>query len=120
MKVILLRFGELFLKGANRKVFERALVKNIKDKLSGLDYSFQETFGRYVISKFREEDLDELVDKLKTVFGLHSLSIAEELEATPEAIRQFVSKINIGKKTFKVSFQTNGGSEILSQKMGRI
>lgn len=103
MKVILLRFGELFLKGANRKVFERALIRNIKDKLKGLDYSFDETFGRYIISKYRDEDQDEIVDRLKTVFGLHSLSIAEQLEATPDVIREYVSKIDIGKKTFKVS-----------------
>ena len=33
MKVILLRFGELYLKGNNRNVFESLLIGNIKDKL---------------------------------------------------------------------------------------
>jgi len=103
MKVILLRFGELFLKGANRKLFERTLIRNIKDRLKPLSYSFEDTYGRYVISKFNEEELPEFIDRLTAVFGLHSLSVAEELEATPEAIREYVSKIDIGKKTYKVS-----------------
>ncbi len=103
MKVILLRFGELFLKGANRKLFERTLIRNIKDRLKPLSYSFEDTYGRYVISKFNEEELPEFIDRLTAVFGLHSLSVAEELEATPEAIREHVSKIDIGKKTYKVS-----------------
>ena len=33
-KVILIRFGEIFLKGKNRSYFEKKLIGNIKDALS--------------------------------------------------------------------------------------
>ena len=36
-KVILIRFGEIFLKGKNRGYFEKTLVKNIKESLSRFD-----------------------------------------------------------------------------------
>ena len=40
MTVILLRFGELYLKGNNRDVFENTLIRNIKDMLKDEHYQF--------------------------------------------------------------------------------
>lgn len=100
MKVAILRFGELYLKGNNQKVFENALIKNIKDKLFGLNYKFNRTQGRYIISQFDDEE--EVVERLKTVFGLVSISIAEEVDADADVIRDFVSKIDLKGRSFKV------------------
>ena len=102
MKVILLRFGELYLKGNNRNIFENTLIQNIKNSLTGETFSFSKTFGRYVISDYDEKRQDEIVSKLKKVFGLYSLSIAEEVDAQLETIKQVVSNIKIGKQSFKV------------------
>ena len=102
MKVILLRFGELYLKGHNRNIFENTLIQNIKNSLTGETFSFSKTFGRYVISDYDEKRRDEIVSKLKKVFGLYSLSIAEEVDAQLETIKQVVSNIKIGKQSFKV------------------
>ena len=102
MKVILLRFGELYLKGHNRNIFENTLIQNIKNSLTGETFSFSKTFGRYVISDYDEKRQDEIVSKLKRVFGLYSLSIAEEVDAQLETIKQVVSNIKIGKQSFKV------------------
>ena len=98
MKVILLRFGELYLKGHNRNIFENTLIQNIKNSLTGETFSFSKTFGRYVISDYDEKRQDEIVSKLKKVFGLYSLSIAEEVDAQLETIKQVVSNIKIGKQ----------------------
>jgi len=103
MKVILLRFGELFLKGQNRKTFENALIYNIKSKLSGYKYKFKKTQGRFIITDFEEYDLDDIVEKLTMVFGLVSLSVAEEVDADPEKIKEYISKIKIKGKSFKVN-----------------
>ena len=102
MKVILLRFGELYLKGHNRNIFENTLIQNIKNSLTGETFFFSKTFGRYVISDYDEKRQDEIVSKLKKVFGLYSLSIAEEVDAQLETIKQVVSNIKIGKQSFKV------------------
>ncbi len=79
-KVIIIRYGEIFLKGKNRDYFESLLIKNIKQSLNGIDYKFTRTQGRYFIENFDEDDTLELVDRLKKVFGIHSLSIAYKVE----------------------------------------
>ena len=100
MKTILLRMGELFLKGENRSFFENALVNNIKLKLSGLKYKLEKTRGRLLITEF--DDCDELVCRLKKVFGLYSLSIADELLAEVDEILNYFKKIDVYNKTFKI------------------
>ena len=102
MKVILLRFGELYLKGNNRNVFESLLIGNIKDKLKEEHFKFEKTFGRYVISQYGQEREKKIIEKLKTVFGLYSISVAEEIEAQPEQIKAFVGQIKIKTENFKV------------------
>ena len=99
MKTILLRFGELFLKGENRHLFETALFNNIRKKLDGEKFKLTRTQGRLIVSDF--EDEERIVEKLTTVFGLHSLSIAEELEADKDAICKYFESISID-GTFKV------------------
>lgn len=102
MKVLLLRFGELYLKGNNRNIFENLLITNIKKKLEGESFSFEKTFGRYLITNYDEEREDKIIEKLKQVFGLYSLSRALEVEAELDVIKKEVSKYNIGDKSFKV------------------
>lgn len=102
-KVLLLRFGELYLKGKNRDVFERKLIENIKKKLDGEKYVFHVTLGRYVISEYPEECENALIQKLQTVFGLHSLSRAVEVASNIDEIVAEVEKIKIEPKSFKVN-----------------
>lgn len=102
MNVILLRFGELYLKGANRNIFESVLIRNIKESLKGEDFKFEKTFGRYVISNYPKERQTEIVDKLTKVFGLHSLSCANEVDADLKSIENAVKEFDVSGKTFKV------------------
>lgn len=102
MKVILLRFGELYLKGNNRNIFESLLINNIKKKLNGENFRFEKTFGRYLITNYNEDREELIIDKLKQVFGLYSLSKALEVVAKPEVIKDEIAKYEIGNKTFKV------------------
>ena len=102
MKVILLRFGELYLKGHNRNVFENTLIDNIKKMLQGEEFKFEKTFGRYVISDYKEDRENEIVKKLKKIFGLYSLSKAREVEANIEKIKECVKGIDCKNTSFKV------------------
>lgn len=102
MKVVLLRFGELYLKGANRNIFENTLIKNIKQALRDEKFVFSKTFGRYVISDYDESKEEAIVEKLKKVFGLYSLSLAREVEASQERIEEEVLKEDVSGKSFKV------------------
>ncbi len=102
MKVILLRFGPLYLKGNNRYVFENMLISNIKKKLCDENFKFEKTFGRYVVSNYEKSREDAIVQKLKQVFGLYSLSVAEEVVASVDAIKNEIEKNELDGKSFKV------------------
>ncbi len=102
MKVLLLRFGELYLKGHNRYVFENMLINNIKNMLAGEEFKLSKTFGRYVITDYKEERESEIIEKLARVFGLYSLSPADEVDADVKTIENYVSKINCDGESFKV------------------
>lgn len=103
MKVILLRFGELYLKGDNRYIFEQQLVNNIKFKLYGESFKFEKTFGRYVISCYDQSREEPIIEKLKQVFGLYSLSPAIEVDSTIQSIEEEAKKVTLSKgESFKV------------------
>ncbi len=102
MRVLLLRFGELYLKGNNRNIFESMLINNIKKKLSGEVFKFEKTFGRYIISNYDESREDFLIEKVQKVFGLHSLSRATEIPAEIDQIKSVVSEIDARGRSFKV------------------
>ena len=84
-RVIVIRYGEIFLKGKNRDYFESLLIKNIKAALSGIDYRFTRTQGRYYAEDFAPEDESEMVERLKKVFGIHSLSVARKVAVMAES-----------------------------------
>ncbi|MCL2676147.1 MAG: tRNA 4-thiouridine(8) synthase ThiI [Firmicutes bacterium] len=86
--VIILRYGELHLKGNNRGWFEKKLIDDIKAKLKGISHSFKHQRGRYLISDFEQCDCDVIVDKCRRCFGLNSLSIAYKCKADLEQIAQ--------------------------------
>ncbi len=101
-KVILLRYGEIHLKGANRGYFEHMLLNNIQHALKGFSCTVKKVAGRYEVSEYEERDEDELIDRLTKVFGLHSLSVASKFLTDYDAILDFCSNIKLTQKSFKV------------------
>ena len=89
-KVILLRIGEIFLKGKNKSYFDNMLINNIKRHLTGFEYKFVKSQNRYYLEDFKEDDLDEIVDRVKKVFGLHSLSVATKVDTNEEEIAKYI------------------------------
>lgn len=103
-KVLLLRYGEIFLKGKNKAFFENKLIENIKKALDGLDYKFIKTQNRYYVEDYDEWLQDELVDRLRKVFGLTSLSVAIKVKSQYELMGQAVQEyVPQGKNTFRVT-----------------
>ena len=107
--VILLRYGEIHLKGMNRPYFEQKLRENILAVLREYEgVRVKRVDGRFILHGFNEEDLENITNALKKVFGLHSFSIAYEADKDFEnvkakALEIFKNKIETsGAKTFKV------------------
>lgn len=102
-KVILLRYGELYLKGKNRGYFERMLIKNIKLCLNNTSFTVTKSTGRVYVTGFDETTENVVINKLTKVFGLHSLSLAEEVATNMEDIENCVASIQLNNCTFRVS-----------------
>jgi len=102
-KVLLLKFGELFLKGRNRREFIKLLKRNIIKKLKNYEFVLQETQGRLVVSDFKLDDEDVIIEKIQQVFGLIGVASATEIDATLQDIETFVENLDLSAtKTFKV------------------
>lgn len=108
-EILLLKDGEIVLKGLNRRQFEDVLKKNIKIALHGT--------GRYAITSAQstiyvkpiddEADLDEATERIGRVFGLVSYSRAamcpeKTLESVLETAPVYLEKVLRKAKTFKV------------------
>lgn len=102
MKVVIIRYSEIHLKGNNRDFFESALVANIKTALNRFDYEFTRSNARYVIRKFHEDDLENIIDAVKNVFGVHSLSVAEEVDSNLADISRVALQFAPENGTFKL------------------
>ncbi len=103
MKVIIIRYSEIHLKGNNRDFFESALISNLKNSLKKFKYEFARSNARYIIRNFDETVLEEMIEVIKNVFGVHSLSVAEEVETDYEKISEAAIKSAPSSGTFKVS-----------------
>lgn len=101
-KVLLIKFGELFLKGKNKKEFERLLLENIKRKLSSFSFNLEQVVGRIIISDYDEMEENLIIQNLTTVFGLIGVSKATEVASNFDEISDFISKIEID-GTFRVN-----------------
>lgn len=101
-KVIMIKYGEIYLKGNNRNFFESMLLKNIKYALFGIKADAKRVRTRYFVENYDEEREDEIVQRLQKVFGIHSFSKAVEIDTTQDNIVDFCSGIRLQNCTFKV------------------
>lgn len=102
-KVILIRYGEIFLKGANRGFFENMLINNINKALEGKKYTFTKYSARYIISDFNEDETQWLLDRIGCIFGVHSFSLAYEVNTDIDEIADACKKLSKKSGTFKVN-----------------
>ncbi|MNO80110.1 putative tRNA sulfurtransferase [compost metagenome] len=106
--MLLLRFGEIAIKGRNRPRFEKAVLTHVKSLL----HSFPKAkvikeYGRiYVV--LNGEPANQVLDALKNVFGITSISpvkmVDSKLEDITSAATSFIQSLDLEKhSTFKVS-----------------
>ncbi len=89
-KVILVRYGEIVLKGLNRPVFEDKLINNIKKSLLGLGkVNIIKSQARiYIEPQTEEYDFDAAIEKLVKVFGIVSVSPVVKIKTDFDVIKQ--------------------------------
>lgn len=107
-EIILIKNGEIALKGLNRSTFEDALVKNIKRRLSLiLRADITKSQSTIMIEPVTENpDMDAAVEAIKRVFGIAGFSRAAACEKDMDVMRQvvvdYLAEILRESKTFKV------------------
>lgn len=100
---IVIRFGEIHLKGKNRGFFEKLLKENIKKTLKDFNFTFTAMRSRYLIENFDENDYELIAEKLSKIAGIHNYSKALVVDSTLENILNASKLLCENKKgTFKV------------------
>ena len=107
-EVILCKYGEIVLKGANRQSFESTLIKELRRRASRHGnfkiYFSQSTI--YVEPRDEACDMDGMYDEARKVFGIVGVNRAAVCDKTMESIVQtaktYLPEKLIGKRTFKV------------------
>ncbi len=101
---ILCRFGEVSTKGSNRNEFVKLLKRNIHFALQDFDQiSIERTFDRLYIN-YRNEDQNSIIDILKTVFGLSTFSVVQQVDLNIDTIITTTTQAMMNKQptSFKV------------------
>ncbi|WP_172371129.1 tRNA uracil 4-sulfurtransferase ThiI [Sporosarcina jiandibaonis] len=125
---LLIRYGELSLKGRNRNYFVRKLKRNIETALSDLhSFEIKSERDRMFLYADGKDDMEEAIKRLPFVFGIQSFSPVAKCPATIEDILQTaLDVVGSGEtegKTFKVEIRRTDKSfpfvtNELQQKIG--
>ena len=107
-EVILCKYGEIALKGANRRQFENLLLRSLRYRFSFFGkfeiYTVQSTI--YIEPIQTEISMDVLFEEAKKVFGISMVNRAVEAEKDMDAIltalRALAPTYLANKKTFKI------------------
>ena len=119
-----LSYGELSLKGKNRGQFERMLRNRIHKSLNGYNHELIDDLSKlYVIVD--NNDMDEVVEKLKKIFGVVGLNPSARVNREDEEIKAKVLEFanyayEQGARTFKIGVnRSNKGFEKKSMDYAR-
>ena len=106
-EILLLKCGELVLKGLNHNVFEQKLITNLRRRLKGAGefrvYSLQSTI---YVEPVEQDTIDRAFDIASRVFGIASIARAaiceKDLDDIYRTAADYLSDTLLGAKTFKV------------------
>ena len=107
-EVILCKFGEVVLKGANRQSFESQLIKELRRRASphGIFKIYYKQSIVYIEPTDEFCDMDGMYDSARRVFGIAAVTRAAVCEKNMESIiakaREYLPEKLAGKRTFKV------------------
>ena len=108
--VLIVRYSEIHLKGLNRPYFEKALVNRISHAISDPDVTVDREQGRIFVNGVTDKNVYTYAERLRKVFGIHSVSPAVAVEKDWDAVvdgarkllDRYLSTLPGGVHTFKV------------------
>lgn len=107
-EILLCKYGEIILKGANRRYFEDMLCKTIRFRAKH--------FGKFTVTRSQSTivieptddscDIDGMFETTLKIFGIVGVSrcavCEKDMDAIRAAVRDYIPQFLAGKKTFKV------------------
>lgn len=105
-KCLVIRYGELFLKGKNRNYFIQKLVANITlnfQKNNFFSFNIQKLSDQLIVTVKNEEDLPKMLSSLDKVFGISVFFLTYQLERNCEKLYNFFREIT---DYYKINFTT--------------
>ncbi|HIR52083.1 MAG TPA: tRNA 4-thiouridine(8) synthase ThiI [Candidatus Onthovicinus excrementipullorum] len=106
-EIILIKNGELALKGLNRSTFEDMLVGNIRRRLKDLgDFEIRKSQSTIMVEPGEDFDLEEACARIGKIFGIAGYSRAaaapKEMEQMLAAAAEYLAPTLRAARTFKV------------------
>jgi len=106
-EVILLKYGEMVLKGLNKNYFNSLLIKRVRNLLKEADGNFTLDYSQSTLCVRGDEnaDMDKAYSLMKKVFGVSTICRGIECEKDMAAIKKALiehgDRFLMGAKTFK-------------------
>ena len=121
--ILIVKYGEIGVKGKNRYLFENKLIKNIKNMLKPLgEYNVYKEYGRIYVD-VNDDNYEEVMEEVRKVFGIvgvcPGIKAEKDYDVLKEtALKLIEQKIEEGAKTFKVESRRGDKSlPLTSQEM---
>lgn len=122
--LILVRYGEIALKGKNRSYFEKALFNNLKRALINFEARVIRRHGRFFVSGPAAVE-EKMIKRLSKVFGVVSVSSVRttplEMKAIEKAALEIAAGRSVQQRSFKVETRrANKQFPLISPEINRI
>ena len=107
-EILLCKYGEIVLKGANRRYFEETLLKTLRFRGKHFgSFEIRSSQSTIVIEPLTEDsDIDGMFDTVSKVFGIVGISrcavCEKDMDAVSRTVREYIPPFLAGKRTFKV------------------
>jgi thiamine biosynthesis protein ThiI len=105
--ILIVKYGEIGVKGKNRYLFENKLIKNVKNILKPIgNFNVYKEYGRIYVD-LEDYDVEEVIEEVKKVFGIVGVCPAIKAEKDYNKLKELAlevlnEKIEAGAKSFKV------------------
>jgi len=85
-QVLLVHYGELWLRGKNKQRYINQLKANLKSLLKGEAYSIEGEYDRIILKPSSEASANNILKKLDYLFGISGFNLAYETEPNIDSI----------------------------------
>lgn len=121
--ILIVKYGEIGVKGKNRYIFENRLIRNIRNMLKPIGkFNVYKEYGRIYVD-LEDYDYEEVIEEVRKVFGIvgvcPGVRAKKDYDTLKEiALKMLEEKIDDGYKTFKVESRRGDKSfRLTSQEM---